>query len=101
LRDDLRTAYAGGASFLLEPSAVLPDAAGRQSFGNGRKNLHDPRGELAVLAIEMTTGALDASCGNPENLDGLHGAGQSQEIIRYRSDFVEVCEARLFQGSTY
>jgi hypothetical protein len=79
---------------------VLPDAAGRQGFGNCGKNLHDSHGELAVLAIEMATGALDAGGGNPKHLDGLHGGGQSQKLIRYRCDFVEVCEARLFPRST-
>jgi len=101
LRDDLRTAYAGRASFLLEPSAVLPDAAGRQGFGNGVKNLHDSHGELAVLAIEMATGALDAGCGNPKHFDWLHRGGQSQKLTRHRCDFVEVCEARFFPRSTY
>jgi hypothetical protein len=52
----LRTALAGGPSLLHEPTAILPDSAGRQRIGHCGHQLHQIRGKLTVLSIEVAAG---------------------------------------------
>jgi hypothetical protein len=56
--DDLRAPLTGGSSLLNKPTAIVADAAGRKSVGNGRHQLNQSRGQLAVFTIEMTASRL-------------------------------------------
>ena len=99
LRDHLGAPETSGPALLLKPAALRPNSAGGQRFRDGRKDLDNARGKVAVLPIEMPALLLNAGRRQTENLSRLDRSRKPQDFGGCRNRLFQVSEARL-RGSS-